>query len=187
MAIVGYARCSTFLQKLDAQLDQLHSAGVEKIYQEKASGADSNRQELANMMEYVREGDTVICSKLDRIARSTQHLLEIVDGLTKKGVGFRVLNINLDTTTPTGKLMLTMLAGIATFEREMMLERQREGIQKAKEKGMYKGRKPTARMKAEDVLRLVAEGKPKVRIAEELGIGIASVHRIVAAGRVAGV
>lgn len=180
-----YARVSTLVQKLDAQIDQLHGAGVDKLFEEKASGVDTNRQELARMLEYVREGDTVICSKLDRIARSTQHLLEIVDGLTKKGVGFRVLNINLDTTTPTGKLMLTMLAGIATFEREMMLERQREGIQKAKELGRYKGRKPTARMKAEDVLRLVAEGKPKVRIAAELGIGIASVHRIVASGRVA--
>ena len=182
MATVGYARVSTTDQKLDSQLDQLQLAGVERIFQEKASGVDAQRQELANMMDYVRDGDTVVCCKLDRIARSTQNLLEIVDRLTKKGVGFRVLNINLDTTTPTGKLMLTMLAGIATFEREMMLERQREGIQKAKEKGMYRGRKPTAQAKAADVMRLVADGMKKVRIAEELGIGIASVHRIVAAG-----
>lgn len=183
MAVVGYARVSTHNQKLDAQLDQLHGAGVEKVFEEKASGVDANREELAKMLDWVREGDTVICCKIDRIARSTQHLLEIVDRLEKKGVAFRVLNINLDTSTPTGKLMLTMLAGIATFERELMLERQREGIQKAKERGAYRGRKPTARMKAEEVLRLVAEGKKKVRIAEELGIGIASVHRIVAAGR----
>jgi len=183
MAVVGYARCSTSFQKLDAQLDMLNGAGVDKVFQETASGVDANREELANMLDWVREGDTIICCKIDRIARSTQHLLEIVDRLEKKGVGFRVLNINLDTSTPTGKLMLTMLGAIATFERELMLERQREGIQKAKERGAYKGRKPTARMKAEDVLRLVAEGKKKVRIAEELGIGIASVHRIVAAGR----
>lgn len=185
MAIVGYARVSTFDQKLDAQLDQLQVAGVEKIYQEKASGVDAARLELANMIEYVRDGDTVVCCKLDRIARSTQNLLDIVSRLETKGVSFRVLNINLDTSTPTGKLMLTMLAGIATFEREMMLERQREGIAKAKEKGMYKGRKPTAQAKSEDVVRLVAEGMTKVKIAEELGIGIASVYRIMGAQKVA--
>jgi DNA invertase Pin-like site-specific DNA recombinase len=181
MAIVGYARVSTVGQKLDTQLEQLQIAGVEKIFQEKASGVDAQRQELANMMDYVRNGDTVVCCKLDRIARSTQNLLEIVARLETKGVSFRVLNINLDTSTPTGKLMLTMLAGIATFEREMMLERQREGIAKAKEKGMYKGRKPTALAKSADVVRLVAEGKTKVKIAEELGIGIASVYRIMGA------
>lgn len=186
MAIVGYARVSTHDQRLDVQLEQLQHAGVEKVFQEKASGVDADRQELARMMEYVRESDTVVCCKLDRIARSTQNLLEIVDRLDRKGVAFRVLNINLDTTTPTGKLMLTMLAGIATFEREMMLERQREGIQKAKERGAYKGRKPTAQAKSDEVMRMVADGKKKVRIAEELGIGIASVHRIVAAGRVVG-
>jgi DNA invertase Pin-like site-specific DNA recombinase len=186
MATIGYARCSTLLQKLDAQLDQLHSAGVEKIFQEKASGVDANREELARMLDYVREGDAVVCCKIDRIARSTQHLLEIVDRLEKKGVAFRVLNINLDTSTPTGKLMLTMLGAIATFERELMLERQREGIQKAKQRGAYKGRKPTAREKSGEVLRLVAEGRKKVDVAKELGIGIASVHRIVAAGRAAG-
>ncbi|MBJ6802757.1 recombinase family protein, partial [Geomonas propionica] len=176
-------RCSTFDQKLDAQLDQLQRAGVEKIFQEKASGADANRQELQRMMEYVREGDTVICCKLDRIARSTHNLLEIVDQLEKKGVAFRVLNINLDTATPTGKLMLTMLGAIATFEREMMLERQREGIAKAKELGRYKGRKPTAQAKADDVLRMIAEGKKKVEVAKYLGIGIASVYRIIGAGK----
>lgn len=185
MAIVGYARVSTVGQKLDTQLEQLQVAGVEKIFQEKASGIDAQRQELANMVDYVRDGDTVICCKLDRIARSTQNLLEIVARLEAKGVSFRVLNINLDTSTPTGKLMLTMLAGIATFEREMMLERQREGIAKAKEKGMYKGRKPTALAKSADVFRLLGEGKTKVKIADELGIGIASVYRIVGAQKAA--
>ena len=181
MAIVGYARVSSVGQKLDTQLEQLQVAGVEKIFQEKASGVDAQRQELTNMMDYVRDGDTVVCCKLDRIARSTQNLLEIVARLETKGVSFRVLNINLDTSTPTGKLMLTMLAGIATFEREMMLERQREGIAKAKSNGAYKGRKPTALAKSADVVRLVAEGKTKVKVAQELGIGIASVYRIMGA------
>jgi DNA invertase Pin-like site-specific DNA recombinase len=131
------------------------------------------------MLDYVREGDTVVACKLDRIARSTKHLLEIVETLESKGVAFRVLNINLDTSSPTGKLMLTMLGAIATFEREMMLERQREGIAKAKEKGKYKGRKPTAREKAGQVVKLIAEGRTKDAVAKELGIGVASVYRIV--------
>jgi DNA invertase Pin-like site-specific DNA recombinase len=106
----------------------LHEACVEKIFQEKASGARSDRPELSSMLDFVREGDQVVCCKLDRIARSTRHLLEIVEALEGKGGVFKVLSINLDTSTPTGKLMLTMLGGLAKFEWEMMLERQAEGI-----------------------------------------------------------
>jgi DNA invertase Pin-like site-specific DNA recombinase len=182
MAIIGYARVSTEDQHLDAQLEQLHQAGCKRIFKEKASGVKVDRPQLAAMLDYVREGDTVIACKLDRIARSTKHLLEIVETpetLERKGVAFRVLNINLDTSSPTGKLMLTMLGAIATFEREMMLERQREGIAKAKERGQYKGRKPTAREKADQVVKLIAEGKTKTAVAKELGIGVASVYRIV--------
>ena len=179
MAIIGYARVSTEDQHIDAQLEQLHQAGCKKIYKEKASGVQVDHPQLAAMLDYVREGDTVVACKLDRIARSTKHLLEIVETLESKGVAFRVLNINLDTSSPTGKLMLTMLGAIATFEREMMLERQREGIAKAKEKGKYKGRKPTAREKAGQVVKLIAEGRTKDAVAKELGIGVASVYRIV--------
>ena len=179
MAIIGYARVSTEDQHIDAQLEQLHQAGCKKIYKEKASGVKVDRPQLAAMLDYVREGDTVVACKLDRIARSTKHLLEIVETLESKGVAFRVLNINLDTSSPTGKLMLTMLGAIATFEREMMLERQREGIAKAKEKGKYKGRKPTAREKAGQVVKLIAEGRTKDAVAKELRIGVASVYRIV--------
>jgi len=179
MATIGYARVSTKEQNLDSQLNQLQQAGVEKIFQEKASGVKEDRPELTSMLDYIREGDTVIVCKLDRIARSTKHLLSIVEFLEKKGVAFKVLNINLDTSTPTGKLMLTMLGAIATFEREMMLERQMEGIREAKLKGKFKGRKPTAREKSAVVLKLLGEGKTKKSIADELGIGIASVYRIV--------
>lgn len=178
MAVIGYARVSTKDQNLDAQINQLHQAGVEKIFQEKASGVKEDRPELTSMLDYIREGDTVIVCKLDRIARSTKHLLSIVEFLEKKGVAFKVLNINLDTSTPTGKLMLTMLGAIATFEREMMLERQMEGIREAKLKGKFKGRKPTAREKSSGVFKLLREGKTKQKIADELGIGIASVYRI---------
>jgi DNA invertase Pin-like site-specific DNA recombinase len=178
MAIIGYARVSTEGQELTVQLEQLQAAGVEKVYKEKASGAKEDRPQLAAMIDYVREGDTVVACKLDRIARSTKHLLETVDTLESKGVAFKILNINLDTSTPTGKLMLSMLAAIGQFEREMMLERQREGIRLAKEAGAYKGRKPTAREKAARVMELIGQGMTKEKVAEETGIGIASVYRI---------
>ncbi|BBA70210.1 recombinase family protein [Geobacter sulfurreducens] len=178
MATVGYARVSTEDQHLTAQIEQLTAVGCDRIYKEKVSGVKRDRPELTAMLDYVREGDTVVCCKLDRIARSTAHLLEIVEALEKKGVAFKVLNLNLDTTTPTGKLMVTMLGAIATFEREMMLERQKEGIAAAKERGAYAGRKPTARAKSADVLRLMEQGMGKQAIADTLGIGVASVYRI---------
>lgn len=181
MATIGYARVSTDDQHLEAQLQQLQEAKCDKIYREKISGVKQDRSQLRNLLDYVREGDTVVVCKLDRIARSTKHLLDIVEHLQDKGVAFKVLNINLDTSSATGKLMLTMLGAIATFEREMMLERQREGIRQAKEKGRYKGRKPTARAKGEEVLRLAAAGMTKEVIASDLKIGVASVYRILRA------
>jgi DNA invertase Pin-like site-specific DNA recombinase len=117
---------------------------------------------------------------MDRIARSTRHLLDVVDQLTQRDITFRVLNINFDTRTPTGKLMLTMLGGIAEFERGLMLERQREGIDKAKAAGKYKGRMPTARAKKSEILDLHLRGIPKTEIATELNIGLSSVYRIIA-------
>ncbi len=178
MATVGYARVSTNDQDLTAQLEQLDAAGCERIYQEKLSGAKQDRPELSAMLDYVRQGDTVTVCKLDRIARSTKHLLEIVESLEKKKVAFKVLNISLDTSTPTGKLMLSMLAAIGQFEREMMLERQREGIRIAKDAGAYKGRKATARAKSAEVMELIRKGLTKEATAERLGIGVASVYRI---------
>lgn len=176
--VIGYARVSTTEQHLDGQLEQLKAAGCSKIYSEKKSGVDAKRVELASMLDYVREGDQVVCCKLDRIARSTQDLLNIVDILTARGVTFKILNIDLDTGTPTGKLMLTMLGAIATFEREMMLERQREGIAKAKAEGKYKGRVATARAKSTEVLKLLEQGQTKDAVAAAVGIGVASVYRI---------
>jgi DNA invertase Pin-like site-specific DNA recombinase len=129
------------------------------------------------MLDYVRAGDTVICCKLDRIARSTRHLLEVVELLERKEVAFKVLNINLDTSTPTGKLMLSVMAAIGQFERELMLERQREGIRIAKEAGAYKGRKPTARAKTREIIELAGLGVKKTDIAKRLDIGVASVYR----------
>lgn len=180
MAIVGYARVSTRGQNLEAQIKALKENGVEEehLFMEKVSGASRERSELDAMLRFVRKGDTLIATKLDRIARSTKHLLEIAETLEDKGVSFKVLNINLDTSTPTGKLMLTMLGAIAQFERDMMLERQAEGFAIAKAKGRIKGRKPTARAKSKEIHELVNQGLTKQAVADRLGIGVASVYRV---------
>ncbi|HGW5370235.1 TPA: recombinase family protein [Enterobacter hormaechei] len=162
MATVGYARVSTTGQSLDTQLEAL--SGCEKIFREKISGAKDDRPELKAMLEFVREGDTVQVTKLDRLARNTRHLLEISEYLQGKRVALNILNIGINTATPTGKLMLTMIGAIATFEREMMLERQAEGIALAKLKGKFKGRKATARNKALEVIELLEKGLSKPEI-----------------------
>jgi DNA invertase Pin-like site-specific DNA recombinase len=180
--IVGYARTSTLEQiaGIEAQLRDLTAAGAEKVFREQVSSV-GERAELERALDFVREGDTFMVCKLDRLARSTQHLLAITDRLKSKGVALRVLNLGLDTSTPTGALLLTMLGAIGQFEREMMLERQREGIAKAKSEGKYKGRAPTARAKSDDVRKLAAEGVGAADIARRLGMHRASVYRVLAA------
>jgi DNA invertase Pin-like site-specific DNA recombinase len=182
--LIGYARTSTLDQvaSIEAQLRDLQQAGCEKVFSEQVSSVDvAKREHLALALDFIREGDTLVVAKLDRLARSVAHLLSIVDQLNAKGASLRVLNLSIDTGTPTGKLMLTMLGGIAQFEREIMLERQREGIAKARAEGKFKGRKATARAKGADVLRLKAEGLGATEIAKRLGLGRASVYRLLAA------
>ncbi|EOY8497945.1 TPA: recombinase family protein [Providencia stuartii] len=175
MAVVGYARVSTRGQSLDAQLNALHDC--DKIFKEIISGAKDNRPELVALLDYVREGDTVKVTKLYRLARNTKHLLEISAYLETKKVRLLIMNIGIDT--PTGKLMLTMIGAIATFEREIMLERQAEGIALAKQLGRYTGRKATARAKTAEVLDLLAQGATKPAISKQLDISITSIYRIV--------
>ncbi|MFM5512650.1 recombinase family protein [Aeromonas veronii] len=176
MALVGYARVSTVGQSLDTQLQAL--AQCSTIFQEKVSGARDDRPQLAQLLNFVREGDVVLVTKLDRLARNTRHLLEISEYLQSKQVALRILNLGINTSTPTGKLMLTMIGAIATFERELMLERQAEGIELAKQRGVYKGRKPTAMAKGEEVLALADRGLAKTEIARQTGISLSSVQRI---------
>ena len=179
--LIGYARTSTLDQKagLEAQQRDLDAQGCTRTFIEQVSSVDmKERTELARALDHVRAGDTLIVTKLDRLARSSQHLLEILEVLTGKGAALRILNMGIDTGTPTGKLMLTIMGGVAEFEREIMLERQREGIAKAKAAGKYKGRAPTARAKADEVRALVGEGVGATEIARRLGIGRASVYRI---------
>lgn len=176
---IGYARTSTTDQQagFEAQLQQLAAAGCEKIFKEQVSSV-GQREQLAAALEFIREGDTLIVTKLDRLARSTADLLRITDTLKRKGAHLKIVGLDLDTSTATGKLLLTMVGAIAEFERELMLERQREGIAKAKAEGKYKGRKPTARAKSAEVKRMLASGVGATEIARKLGIGRSSVYRI---------
>lgn len=136
---VAYVRVSTVEQNEARQVEALEKHGIERWYTEKVSGKDTNRPKLQEMLDYVREGDTVYVHDFSRLARSTKDLLNIVDTLDKKGVRLVSNKENLDTSTPTGKLLLTVIGAINDFERENMLERQREGIAIAKKEGKYKG------------------------------------------------
>lgn len=179
---IGYARTSTVEQVagLEAQLAALASAGCEKVFQERVSSV-SERSQLEAALDFVRSGDTFVVTKLDRLARSTQHLLAIVERLEGKGVGLSILDFGgspVATRSPHGKLLLTVFGAFAEFERGVMLDRQREGIEKAKRDGKYLGRKPTARAKAAEVIAMRQEGKNPSDIARSLKIGRASVYRI---------
>ena len=181
--VYGYARVSTLEQHLDSQLEALAGAGCQRIMQEKASGAKSDRPELQRLMGYVCKGDSIVITKLDRLARSTQHLLTLVERLTEKGVALRILNFGIDTGTITGKMMLTILGAVAEFERNLMLERQRDGIIKGQAAGHYKGRDPRAQRQSARILELLAGGATVDQAAEVCGISVASVYRIKRAAR----
>lgn len=139
--IIGYVRVSTVEQNEARQLETMKKYNVEKIFQEKVSAKDTNRPELQMMLEFAREGDTIVIHDFSRLARSTKDLLEITELLNNKNIKLISNKENIDSSTPTGKLMLTMIGAINEFERANMLERQREGIAIAKDQGKYKGRK----------------------------------------------
>ena len=184
--LIGYARTSTIDQKagLEAQLRDLTAAGCDKIFQEEISSRASERPQLTAALDYMREGDTLVVTKIDRLARSVRDLSSLVDTLKARGVNIRFLaNPDMNTESANGKLMLSVLGAIAEFERDLMLERQREGIAKAQAEGKYKGRKATAQAKSADVLKLKAEGKTVNEIIEEAGISRASVFRILKASK----
>lgn len=181
---LGYCRTSTVEQVagLEAQERALRATGVERLFTEQTSSVGS-RPQLDAALDYLREGDTLIVTKIDRLARSVADLCAIVKRIEGKGGSLKILSMALDTGTPTGRLMLNVIGSVAQFEREMMLERQREGIAKAKSKGLYKGRKPTARAKVADIVRLAGEGKTRAAIAKQLNISEPSVYRALAAAK----
>ena len=137
---IGYIRVSSKNQNLDRQLEVMQKYKIEKVFQEKVSARDTNREQLKELLKYIREKDVVYVESYSRLARSTADLLNLLDKLNNKNVGFVSDKEKIDTTTPQGKLMMTIFAGLSQFERECMLERQREGIEIARNKGKYKGK-----------------------------------------------
>ena len=183
--IVGYARTSTVDQTygLEAQVDELQAYGVDEVYHEQVSAVDSDRTDLRAAIRSLRTGDKLVVTKLDRLARSVRHLGELLETLENRGAGLVVLSMggtSVDTTTATGKMILTMLGAVAEFERDLRKGRQKAGNAKAKEQGKYKGRKATALAQTDKVLALKAAGVPRQQIQEQLGISRASYYRIVA-------
>lgn len=177
--LVGYARVSSAGQSLEVQLDLLKSAGCDKVFSEKRSGTTTeNRQALADAIEFAREGDTFVVTRLDRLARSIMDLRTVVDRLSAKGVSFRCLQQGaLDTSRSDGKLLLNILAAFAEFESDIRRERQRDGIErtKAENPDRYRGRRPT--VDADKIRALAAQGVGPSTIAKQLGYGRMTVYR----------
>ncbi|RDC60894.1 putative transposon Tn552 DNA-invertase bin3 [Alteripontixanthobacter maritimus] len=179
--LVGYARVSSAGQSLDIQNEALAEAGCDKVFAEKMSGRSAkDRVQLQNAIDFVRDGDTLVVTRLDRLARSVGDLHQIIENLDSKGVAFKCINqSSVDTDTSTGRLMLAVLGAVAAFENDIRRERQMEGIAKAKERGVYKGRPPS--IDPSRVKKLHEQGHGASQIARELSIGRASVYRALAA------
>ena len=169
--LIGYIRVSTFDQNPDRQLENIQ---VDRIFTDKASGRDTNRPQLENLMEFVREGDTVVVHSMDRLARNLDNLRKIVQTLTKRGVKIEFIKENLNFTgddSPMANLMLSVMGAFAEFERALIRERQREGIYLAKQRGAYRGRKKAlSHDQVTDLRKRAQKGEQKSKIAREYGI-----------------
>ena len=181
MAVVGYARVSTVGQSLDVQLSKLQAYGCDPIFSDQHTGTTADRPSLKECRNYLRKGDSLVITKMDRLARSTYHLTQIGEELKNKGADLVVLDQNIDTSTPTGKLLFNMLASIAEFETEIRKERQTEGIAKAMENGVQFGRK--AKLSDDEVHEMRQKRADGVLIKElqrEFCLSKASVYRLLA-------
>ena len=179
--LIGYARTSTTDQQanFDVQLVELEAYGCERTLKEQVS-AVASRGELVRAIDMLREGDKLVVTKLDRLASNVMHMGELLQQIETKGAGLVILSLGsetVDTTTATGKLILNIMVSVAQFEREMMKERQVEGIKRAKDEGKYKGRVPTAMRQADKVKSLVEAGVQRLQVQEQLGISKASYYR----------
>jgi DNA invertase Pin-like site-specific DNA recombinase len=178
---IGYVRVSSIDQNTERQLDGIQ---IDKVFEDKASGKDTNRPQLTAALDYVRDGDTLVVHSMDRLARNTEDMLRIVRELQTKHVSVEFVKEHLvfgDNSNPCDQLMMTMLAGFAQFERAMIRERQREGIEIAKKKGVYRGRKPS--LTAEQIVSLKARaesGEKKAVIARDLGISRETLYQYLA-------
>ena len=181
MTIFGYARGSTDGQTLDAQREALRAAGAEKVFQETASGAKTDRRELAKAIKALNAGDVLLVTRLDRLARSTRDLLNILDTIAKAGAGFRSLaDVWADTTTPHGLLMVTILGGLAEFERSLIRARTGEGRIRAKARGVHMGRPPalSAHQRQEAIAELAAETVSQSDLAKRYRVSAATISRL---------
>jgi len=176
--IIGYLRPDINGQNFQSQFDQLKASGVSQIVQEKTVGTKRNRSQLDKLIMEVQAGDTVVAASLYHIADNTKHLLEIIESLNAAGASLKIIDNGIDTSTAHGDLIRVLLGAIADFERQVVRERQAMGIARAKQAGRYKGRKPTAMAKSDEVLALDTQGLTRQKIADQLGIGVASVYRI---------
>jgi len=177
--VIGYARVSTNDQSTSLQLDALTKAGCETIYQEKMSGAKTDRPELQNALKSLRPGDVLIVWKLDRLGRSLKHLIETVTELEKKGVGFQSITENIDTTTPTGKLIFHIFGALAEFERGLITERVNAGIAAAKASGRVFGRPAALNAEQIAIARLMCdEGMSKTKIANHLHVARQTIYSV---------
>lgn len=179
--LIGYARTSTVDQQagFEAQLVELKAYGCDRTYQEQVS-AVATRNQLDSALDMLRTGDKLVVTKLDRLARSVAHMGDILQQIEAKGAGLVILSLGserIDTTTATGKLILNMMVSVAQFEREMMKERQVEGIKRAQAEGKYKGRVPKAMNQADKVKALTEAGVGRVQVMEQLGMSKASYYR----------
>jgi DNA invertase Pin-like site-specific DNA recombinase len=183
--LVGYARVSTQDQDLSLQLDALHAAGCDKVYTEKASGAQRDRPQLQAALEYMRGKDTLIVWKLDRLARSLKQLIETVEELGERGIGLRSLTESLDTTTSGGTLVFHLFAALAEFERSMIRERTRSGLQAARRRGRVGGRPPA--LTSQDLAAAKALLRdPEItvdQVAKRLGVAPSTLYRHLPGGR----
>jgi DNA invertase Pin-like site-specific DNA recombinase len=181
MAIIGYARVSTEGQTLDSQIGALSAAGAGRIYRETASGAKAERKELGRALKAITAGDTLLVTRLDRLARSTRDLLNIVDAIAKAGAGFRSLaDAWADTTTPHGRLMLTVLGGLAEFERELIRARTGEGRKRARARGVHMGRPPklTKHQRREALTALSDGSATQADLARRFNVSQATISRL---------
>jgi len=182
---VGYARVSTQDQKPELQLDALTAKRCERVFEEKASGAQRDRPELKAALDYMRQGDTLVVWKLDRLARSMKQLIETVEDLDKRGIGFRSITEAIDTTTPGGKLVFHIFGALAEFERSIIRERTKAGLKAARDRGRLGGRPPA--LSAEDLAAARAMlSDPEITVeavAKRLGVAPSTLYRHLPGGR----
>ena len=176
--LIGYARVSTFDQNIDLQEDALKKAGCEKIFSDKISGSKKERPGLNEAISHLRQGDTLVIWKLDRLGRSLRNLMDLTAKLEKMGVHFRSITDGIDTNTPAGRFFFHVMAALAQMERELIIERTKAGLAAARERGRTGGRKRAmTESKLEAAKKLLAEGIPPKDVAHDLGVSIPTLYR----------